>query len=169
MAELYQTEILEPLGLKDTGYSRTPDLPAPVLHAFSSDRGVYEEATYWNPSWTGESGPLYSTLADLHVWAQNFGKGRQLTPQSFAELIKRPDGAPPTAPYFASGFVVANGWYVQNPSFNGDSGAFGYLPAEDITLLVFTTEGEHQHSGQQAFLLFKKLVEQIAPKSPIPF
>ena len=168
MADLYEKEIFDRLALKSTGYSSSPDLPAPVLHAFSWDRGVYEDCTFWNPSWTGESGPLYSTLADLGVWARNFGKGSLLTPQSFAELIARPKGGGQD-PYFASGFVVANGWYVQNPSFNGYSGAFGYLPSRDLTIYVFTTQGDDPKSNSLAFPIFKKVVELLAPQSPINF
>jgi CubicO group peptidase (beta-lactamase class C family) len=167
MADLYQKEIFQPLGLTHTGYSNSPDLPPPLLHSFSSQRGVYEESTFWNPSWTGESGPLYSTLGDLRIWAQSFGKGSLLTPASFAQLTQKPKSAARPDLYFASGFVVANGWYVQNPGFNGYSGAFAYLPARDLTILVFTTQGENPKSDAQAFTILKKVAESLAPQSPI--
>jgi hypothetical protein len=57
-----QEKVLGPLGLTSTANSFTPDIPQPVLHAFSSERReslkipsgttFYEESTYWNPSWT---------------------------------------------------------------------------------------------------------------------
>lgn len=169
MQELYDEYIFQPLKLEHTGYSVTTDLPYPVLHAFSSDRGIYEDATFWNPSWTGDSGPLYSNLNDLGRWAREFGKGKLLKPDSFEELISRPEGINRPDLYFASGFVVANGWYLQNPSFNGYSGAFGYLPSKELTVIIYTTQSEDPKSDAQAFQIFKELVEMITPESKINF
>src|SRR5437773_12109497 len=56
MGELLRREITGPLGLRETDYSTTPDIQPPVLHAFDSERGLFEESTYWNPSWTSHSG-----------------------------------------------------------------------------------------------------------------
>lgn len=41
---LLQRDVLCPLGLRETRNSFTPDIPAPVLHAFPADRGTYEES-----------------------------------------------------------------------------------------------------------------------------
>ncbi|MBK8551581.1 MAG: beta-lactamase family protein [Ignavibacteria bacterium] len=169
MSELYSENIFSPLKLEHTGYSINPGLPAPVLHAFSSDRGIYEDATFWNPSWTGDSGPLYSTLSDLGKWARVFGKGDLLTPAYFDSLVSRPVSATRPDLYFASGFIVANGWYAQNPSFNGYSGAFGYLPSKDLTVIIYTTESDDPKSGAQAFNIFKEMVKMITPETTINF
>jgi len=168
MADLYQQEIFSTVPLAQTGYSTTPDLPSP-LHAFSSDRGVYEDATFWNPSWTGDSGPVYSTLADLRSWSKAFGQGQLLSPASLAELLRNPNSGPPSDTYFASGFIVNGGWYLQNPGFNGYSGAFAYLPAQDITLVLYSTAGENPNSDGQAFGILKKLAALVAPQNPITF
>ncbi|MBK8981604.1 MAG: beta-lactamase family protein [Ignavibacteria bacterium] len=169
MPELYEEYIFSPLNLQNTGYSVNQELPSPVLHAFSSDRGIYEDATYWNPSWTGDSGPLYSNLNDLIRFARAFGKGSLLTPASFERLVSRPEGAKNPDLYFASGFVVANGWYAQNPSFNGYSGAFGYLPEDDLTVIVFTTQSDDPKSDAQAFKILKEIVKIISPEKVINF
>ena len=169
MPELYQELILEPAGLQQTRYVRNAELPEPALHAYSSDRGVYEDCTYWDPTWTGDSGPLISTLADLAKWAPIHGKGQLLTPASQAHLVAKPDVAERDDLYFASGFIVANGWYCQNPSFNGYSGAYGYLPERDLTVIVYTTQGRDPASDRQAFTIFKALVSTLTPTRPIPF
>ncbi|WP_329112343.1 hypothetical protein [Streptomyces sp. NBC_01353] len=49
---LLEREVLGPLGLRESRNSFTPDIPTPVLHAFTAERGTYEESTFWNPSWT---------------------------------------------------------------------------------------------------------------------
>ncbi|HAY34359.1 MAG TPA: serine hydrolase domain-containing protein [Ignavibacteria bacterium] len=169
MQELYEEYIFHPLNLNNTGYCNNAELPSPVLHAYSSDRGIYEDATFWNPAWTGDSGPLYSNLSDLLKFARVFGKGSLLSPASFERLIRRPEGAKNPDLYFASGFIVANGWYAQNPSFNGYSGAFGYLPENDITVIVYSTESDDPKSGAQAFNILKELVKIISPDKVINF
>lgn len=169
MNQLYEENIFKPLGLKHTGYCINSDLPSPVLHAFSSDRGIYEDATFWNPSWTGDSGPLFSNLHDLCNWAKVFGKGKLLSPGSFKELTDRPEAAANPDLYFASGFLVSNGWYAQNPSFNGYSGAFGYLPSKELTIVVYTTQSENYKSEAQAFQIFKEIVKIVSPDNQINF
>lgn len=169
MQVLYDEYIFRPLGLQNTGYSINSELPFPVLHAYSSDRGIYEDVTYWNPSWTIDSGPIYSTLPELGIWARTFGSGKLLTPAYYDSLISRPPGAGNPEQYFASGFGVVNGWYIQNPSFNGYSGAFGYLPSEKITIIVFTTQTENPVSDKQAINLLKEISKIITPGSPVNF
>lgn len=165
--DLYQTEVLDPLDLTRTGYQTTPELPGPVLHAFSSDRAIYEDSTFWNPSWASDSGPLYSTLGDLGRWGPAFGQGRLLTPASFLQLTKRPSAAPPTGPYFATGFVVSNGWYFQNPNFNGYTGALGFNSALDMTIVVYATQPEDPKVVHPGFEMFQGLVEEFAPNHPL--
>lgn len=169
IAELYEEYIFRPLGLEHTGYSYTPELPSPVLHAYSKDRGVYEDATFWNPSWTGESGSLYSNLNDLGKWAYCFGKGKLLSKESFNELVSKPEPVTNNDLYFASGFVVANGWYLQNPDFNGYSGAFGFMPSEEYTVIIFTTISENTGNDKKAFYIFKEIVKMLTPESEINF
>jgi D-alanyl-D-alanine carboxypeptidase len=130
---------------------------------------VYEDVTFWNPSWAGESGPLFSNLDDLGKWGPAFGTGRLLSADSFQELIQRPDVAPKDGPYFATGFVVADGWYLQNPNINGYSGVMGYLPDRDLTLVVFASQSADPKVEHPAFEIFKELVLQLAPSHPINF
>lgn len=169
MSELYEENIFKPLGLENTGYSHSAELPFPVLHSYTSDRKVYEEATYWSPSWAGESGPLYSNLKDLAKWGPVFGKGKLLNENSFKILLNRFENTGKPDLYFASGFVFANGWYLQNPSMNGYSGGFGYFPAEDITMIVYSTETAETSSEHKAFNIFKELVKIVTPDSQINF
>ncbi len=169
MGELYQELIFEPAGLTQTHYMKDARLPDPALHAFSSDRGVYEDCTFWSPAWTGDSGPLTSTLADLAKWAPIHGQGKLLTPQSYTHLISRPDVPGQDSLYFASGFIVANGWFCQNPSFNGFSGGYAYLPASDLTVIVYTTQSADTSVDSRAFNVLKGLVAILTPERPINF
>lgn len=169
LGELFEENIFRPLGLSHTGWNTNADIPYPVLHAFSSDRGMYEDATFWSPSWTKDSGPMYSNLNDLAKFAPAFGKGSLLTTESFNELIRRPAGIANQGVYMASGFGVDNGWYFQNPSFNGYSGAFGYYPPKGITVIIFATESDPSAGSHQAFVIFKEIVKMVTPEAPVKF
>jgi len=52
MKELYDKNIFGPMGMKDTQFPVDQEIPSPVLHAFTMDRKIYEDCTYWNPFWT---------------------------------------------------------------------------------------------------------------------
>lgn len=167
MKQLYDEHIFAPLDLQHTGYSTSPELPAPVLHAFNMNDGEYVDVTYWNPSWTGESGPLYSTLGDLRKWAPILGMGELLSDESFSQLIAAPfEALEGSNLYFASGFVVNNGWYFQNPNFNGYSGGFAYHPELDLTIIVYLTYAEDASESLKGYDLMKIIAKEVAPEYP---
>ncbi len=139
MKELYDRNIFGPMGMKDTQFPVDQEIQSPALHAFTMDRKFYEDCTYWNPFWGSTPGLPTSNIHDLGKWGPILGTGRliswvhfqeQIAPTSVGKGKNRPDL------YFAFGFVVANGWIVQNPSINGYSGGFGYNLADGVTIVV---------------------------------
>ena len=170
--ELYEKNIFGPLCMKDTRFPVNQEIQEPVLHAFTSERGVYEDNTYWNPSWGSTPGLPTSNLHDVGKWGPILGTGRFISPAHFQEQTaptsvgkgkNRPDL------YFAYGFVVANGWLVQNPSINGYSGAFGYNLATGVTIVVEATKGKAATTDSSAFDIFRQVVSYVTPQSPINF
>ncbi|HEX8885087.1 MAG TPA: serine hydrolase domain-containing protein, partial [Noviherbaspirillum sp.] len=70
LAEVLRERILDPLRLRNTASSVRPDIPSPVLRAYTSERGSYEESTFWNPSWTLPAGAVMTTdITDLRLSA----------------------------------------------------------------------------------------------------
>jgi D-alanyl-D-alanine carboxypeptidase len=170
--ELYEQNIFGPLGMKDTQYPIDQEIQAPVLHAFTSERGFYEDCTYWNPAWGSTPGLPTSNLRDLGKWGPIFGTGRLISPAHFQQQIAPTSvGKGQNSPnlYFAYGFVVSNGWLVQNPSINGYSGAFGYNLATGVTIVVEATKSEKSTSDSSAFDIFRTVVSYVTPQSPINF
>lgn len=93
VASLLRKRILGPLGLRETAISRLPDIPAPALHAYSSDRGPYEDSTFWSPSWTLGSGTiLTATIHDVARSARAIGRGRLVSaaPPASSSRRRRP-------------------------------------------------------------------------------
>lgn len=76
----------------------TPQIPEPVLHAFSSERladlrvpsssPFYEESTFWNPSWTTAPGAVQITdITDMTTTMEVVGTGELLSKASFAAQV----------------------------------------------------------------------------------
>jgi len=172
MRELYDKNIFGPMGMKDTQFPVNQDVQSPVLHAFTMDRKIYEDCTYWNPFWGSTPGLPTSNIHDLGKWGPILGTGRLISRAHFQEQIaptsagkgkNRPDL------YFAYGFVFANSWLVQNPSINGYSGAFGYNLANGVTIVVESTKTEKATTDASAFDILREVVKYVTPATPINF
>lgn len=110
-------------------------MPRPVLHAFSSERGIYEESTFWNPSWTIAPGAvLTSNVCDMARSAEAIGSGELISRRAYRTLLDPgtvgKGGPIETCPatvcraqteesHYGLGMVVRNGWVFQNPLFSG--------------------------------------------------
>jgi CubicO group peptidase (beta-lactamase class C family) len=169
---LMQENIFDPLGLENTTGADTAVIPAPVLHAFSSERreqlriapGVrfYEESTYWDPSWTLAAGAVQTTnIVDMTTTAIAIGEGTLLSPESHAAQIA-PDllgfgspleGCPNCHKLdekynYGLGVVLHGPWILQNPLFGGYSAVEAYLPEKKIAIAVANTYGEGSFDEQ---------------------
>jgi CubicO group peptidase (beta-lactamase class C family) len=158
--------VLRPLGLKNTVASIKPPIPLPALHAYSGERGpffhippkdhFFEDATYWNPSWTLAHGAIETTdIADMTRTAIGIGGGRLLSRRSYRAQINPHIGFGKPAPktcercmtlnkYYGYGIgMVTNGtrgqWLLQNPLFAGEAAIESYLPARKVSLAIAMT------------------------------
>lgn len=167
VAELIRTGVLEPLGMRETRSDSTPFIPPPVLHAFSSDRGRYEDSTDWNPSWTiAEGAIMTSTVPDVMHSAAAIATGRLVSPEAFAQFLEPRTASFPqmsTERYYGLGILVSNGWVMQNPSFFGYSGLMAYLPSKKIAIAVTTTLGPASPEGNTSEQLFRRIAQDLAP------
>ncbi|WP_152627929.1 serine hydrolase domain-containing protein [Streptacidiphilus neutrinimicus] len=151
---LLEQRIYRPLGLRATSNGYTPEIPTPVLHAFTSARGTYEESTFWNPSWTTAPGAVITQdVCDLARSGEGIGSGRTLTRQGYRTLLnpgtiglgKKTTRCPLCFPqtraaHFGMSVIVVNGWIIQNPSFLGYAAIMAYLPARHLTIAVSATD-----------------------------
>jgi D-alanyl-D-alanine carboxypeptidase len=87
LRELYQKNIFGPMGMKDTQFPTNQEIQSPVLHAFTMDRKVYEDCTYWNAAWGSTPGLPTSNIRDVGKWGPILGTGRLISPAHFKEQI----------------------------------------------------------------------------------
>lgn len=166
---LLRRRILGPLGLRHTQISSLPRIPEPVLHAYTSDRGPYEDSTYWSPSWTiAEDMIMTGTIADSVKSAKAIGTGKLISHRAARERV-----APVTARfppfsrrlYYGLGILVANGWQLQNPEMQGYTAISAYLPSRRIALALTTTKGKAAAATATNYseLLFSELTQYLTP------
>jgi CubicO group peptidase (beta-lactamase class C family) len=192
IADAIRQYVLEPMGLTQTGASSTPAIPKPVLHAFSSERremlgikpGVpfYEEATFWNPSWTTVEGAVETTdISDLSRSIEAVALGKLLSPaSSAAQVVPSLIGFGHAQPgcsacrentegfNYGLGVINAGPWISQTLGFAGASGAVGYLPEQKLTIAVEGTNGpgaydDKGNAGLGAVAVFRALADALAP------
>jgi D-alanyl-D-alanine carboxypeptidase len=173
VSKLIRERVLGPLGLDHTQVSRFPAMPGEALHAYVGERGVYEDSTFWSPSWTiGDGTVMASTMADVVKGARELGRGALVSAHADRERL-----APTTAAlkpfskhlYYGLGISVANGWEFQNPFLDGYTGIAAYLKAQDLTVGIVTTQlPESSANGKaNATVLFGRLAEYLSPAHPV--
>ncbi|MFJ3902356.1 serine hydrolase domain-containing protein [Streptomyces sp. NPDC090025] len=181
--ELVREQVTGPLGLDDTRSGRTPEIPRPALHAFTSDRGIYEESTFWNPSWTtGPGAVITSTVCDMARSAQGIGSGELISRRSYRTLLDPGTvglGVPTRkcpadiclkqtpAKHFGLGVIVANTWLLQNPSFSGYAAIQAYLPSKRLAIAVSTTKKADSPAGNNAETVARRIGALLAPEHPL--
>ncbi len=170
--KLMKERILIPFGMTQTAAPDTPQIPTPVLHSYTDERGYYEDATFWNPSWTLARGAVQtSTIRDTLAGFRAIGQGKGLNPTSFqAMLVPHTAGMKiwTTNRYYAQGVVVNNGWLTQAPRFGGLFGAAGYFPDKDIAIAIWSTQSvDSKIEGNIASAIFKQVIATLAPENPI--
>ncbi|WP_431677089.1 serine hydrolase domain-containing protein [Kitasatospora sp. KL5] len=180
---LLEERVMGPLGLKDTRNGFTPDIPTPVQHAFTAERGTYEESTFWDPSWTTAPGAVLTThICDLERSARAIGSGELLSRRSFRVQLDPGTvglgGGTPTCPpdvcllntearHFGLGVIVVNDWILQNPSFSGYAAIQAYLPHNRLSIAVSATKGPGSPDQNSAQVVAERISELLAPENPL--
>ncbi|MFE6839412.1 serine hydrolase domain-containing protein [Streptomyces sp. NPDC057705] len=167
LEEVMVQDVLKPLGLNHTAISSKADIPEPVLHSFDNERGVFEDATYWNPSWTLAPGAVMTgTLEDMAKSFAGIGEGKLLTPKSHkAQLTGVVKVKGDT--WFALGLPVQNTWIVQNPSFAGYAGTVAYLPSKKIAIATVATQGLGSTVQNASSDVLQAIAAHVAPEQPL--
>ncbi|MCT7660166.1 serine hydrolase domain-containing protein [Mycobacterium deserti] len=197
MAKLLSDKVLRPLGLTNTVDSLSAEIPAPALHAFTSERReylkipsgtpFYEESTFWDPSWAITHGAIQTTnIYDLEATAVGIGSGRLLSKDSYELMVSTAlrgktralPGCPTCAAMgegytYGLGVVISGNWLLQNPRMSGYAAVEAYLPSQKIAIAVVTTFAprafdDHGDYHNEAETLFRRIGAELAPDDAPP-
>lgn len=144
LGELLDERVFGPLDMSASQVMLTPQIVAPILHGYTTERGVFEDSTFWNPTAFLNSGNMNSTVTDVGKWVRALGTGELLSDTVFDEMM-----APSTAglgpltadKYFAFGTVHLGSWLFMNPAFGGYNGVALYDTESKTTIVVYATPG----------------------------
>ena len=181
--ELIRKRIVEPLGMRGTQSHQTAVIPEPVLHAYTKERGTYEESTFWNPSWTLAKGTVMVTdIHDLATSARAIGKGELVSEKSHKEQVgsslvglggptkKCPENvcAKQTSSFhYGLGTFIVGGWILQNPSFYGWGALQAYLPENDLAIAASASLDKEAKVGLNGGqMVFEEIAAELAPDYP---
>jgi CubicO group peptidase (beta-lactamase class C family) len=173
VTELIQSTFLDPLKMTQTKITKEPAIPEPALHAYTDERGVYEESTGWSPSWgLGDGLIMTSTARDMTTLIKAIGTGKFLSKESvsqqFEDISKGLRGAPTQIGYGLGIAVAGTDWVLQNPVFNGYAGIAAYERGQKISIVIDNTHGPKAAEGTSiASEIFKALAAYLAPNDPI--
>jgi len=197
MSKLLSDKVLQPLGLTNTVNSLTPEIPSPVLHAFSSERReflkipagtpFYEESTFWDPSWTITHGAIQTTnIFDMEATAVGIGSGKLLTADSYNKMVStnlrgkthKQDGCTTCDEMnnvytYGLGIVISGNWLVQNPLMSGYAALEAYLPSQKIAIAIAATYAPEAFDDKgnyrnEADTVFRKVAAELAPEDAPP-
>ncbi|MBW8636981.1 beta-lactamase family protein [Hoeflea sp. WL0058] len=149
--ELLQERILDRLDLKQTEIWTTAELPDPLLHAFTMERGVLEDSTYWSASWTSLTGSLNGDLSDLAKLMRALATGDTISEKGLEEMMAQTNvgkSRNTREHYFSLGMEIVPPWIKKTFAFGGYGGTAGYIASEDVTIAVVTTLGPHNEPGE---------------------
>ena len=162
---LVAERVVAPLGLDDIRFGLDAAMREPVLQAYTDERGVFENSTFWSPSWTSATGFFTSDMGDLLGLMRGLASGALLSPESHAAMLEPINvGEAFNKPgfHYAYGILVTEPWLLQAFSFGGYDGMAGYLADEDLTIAVVDTLGPGLESGP-AKAIFAEVRDAVAP------
>jgi D-alanyl-D-alanine carboxypeptidase len=181
--ELIRERVVEPLDMQGTQSHQTAVIPEPVLHAYTKERGTYEESTFWDPSWTLAKGSMMITdIYDLATSARAIGTGKLVSEKSHKEQVgpalvglggptkKCPENVcakqTPTF-HYGIGTYIVGGWILQPPSFYGWGALQAYLPSEDLAIAASATLDKEAKVGLNGGqMVFEEIATVLAPDHP---
>jgi len=173
--------IFTPLHLQQSMIPDSADIPAPVQHVFSRDRGFFGDSTFFNPSWAINSGTIVTTIGDVAVMQRAFGSGSLLSKTGLSEILAPTNvGTPPFTVH--QGFLFCSRrpgrQHVGSQSRVGRSRVgrpgsdviMAYLPESDLTIVVstaFSAASVPSAKGPGVKFL-QDAASYLAPRRPIP-
>ncbi len=166
--ELMASRIFEPLGMTGSSAHQDNAISPPFLHAYTSTRGVYEESTFWDPTW-GLNGGMNAPMVDLGRWLRALNTGALLDEADAEELL-----SPVTAGlgrmtderYFAYGSLVSGGWILGNPSLNGYQGFTAQQRDPSVTITVWSTAAPENTEESNASQTIAERIAAVVSDSP---
>lgn len=138
--------LLQPLGLRRTGFGDGSALIAGRVAGYTRDRLLIRNAPFISMTIPDSAGALVSTADELRTWITALMRGRVVGRASLLEMTSPASPADAASPSYKYGFGVYI-WKVRGATMightgqiNGFAAALGYLPERDVTIVVLAND-----------------------------
>lgn len=159
---LIASAILKPLGLNDTSFPTTPDMPDPYARGYFEDpkTGEVRDVTRSNPNVAWTAGAMISTLADMKTWVDEVAAGSLLKPATqAARLAAAP--IPGSSYRYGLGVLEVLGFVGHNGGILGYSTFMVHRPDDGATIVTATNLADNNGGGADA--LFADIARLLYP------
>ena len=166
--DLMAERIFEPLGMHDSSARQDNAISEPMMRAFSASRGVYEETTFWDPTW-GLNGGVNGSVADLGRWLRALNSGELLDPADAEESLSPVTaglGSATEQRHFTYGSLVDGDWILGNPSLNGYMGFTAQQRDPSITIVVWSTVAMGNPETSNASVTISQRIAELLSDTP---
>lgn len=166
LAQQLGAHVLGPLGLTETLYPVSTDIPEPFSHGYAllGDPGDYTDFTISNPTASAGSGAMISTIEDMRQWGVALATGALLTPAMQAErlaLVPTDGGIGPEYDGYGLGIGSLSGWLGHTGDYLGYQSLVMHDPVFDQTVVILTNLLTGDHVPTEIF-------REMAPLLVIP-
>lgn len=144
IADVYQENILGPLGMTQTSFPGSSNaLPDPHLMGSTTQGNpdnTIKDATDWSPTYAFTAGEMISTLDDLHKWGVALGTGEGILSADMQKmrLDSVPNDIPGNSPTrsYGIGIGLTNGWLGHTGEIPGYNTVLQYNPETQTTVAI---------------------------------
>ncbi|MFI6218843.1 serine hydrolase domain-containing protein [Nocardia brasiliensis] len=160
-------ELIGAYGLHETGYPNDAVMPAPASHGYAYSGDVRTDVTMrTSPAVWGAAASVVSSVTDLASYAQSFGRGRLLRPESFEAQTSFVEGTSFGSTFeYGLGLMRAGSWLGHTGSVLGYTAITMYLPQRRVSVAI--TVNQNTFPGRQLYvdatLIWADIVDELYP------
>jgi D-alanyl-D-alanine carboxypeptidase len=160
--------LIEPFGLTHTTYPQTEAMPDPWARGYGLDaHRNWEDVSNTVPvQFMGAAGEMISDMADIKRWIKLYATAKTGGPPSYTpdSECKRVVGNKK----FGLAINCTVGWYGYTGGLPGYNTADYYFPANDVTIVAWTTYQAAEPPEGVATVIFRDIARIMTP-SNVPF
>jgi D-alanyl-D-alanine carboxypeptidase len=146
LPHVVKQQVLDPLGLTQTSYPTTAEIPGPYSRGyFYRPNFGLRDVTASNPAFAGGAGAMISTLADLKVWAHALATGTLLKPATQALRLRTRAlvTTPKVTLGYGMGITNINGFLGHDGAIVGYGSLVLYLPRRRATIVLLGNSNDN--------------------------
>ena len=163
-----QQEILDPLGMNNTGFEITPLVETNMAFPYGNNE---QRMAFSKIGWAVPAGGMYSTIGDLTKLGMMFTQPNNQSifkPSTVRQMSLPVDVAPDGSTLWGSPFemFLSNGFLVRGKVGNIDSydAYFSFVPQLELGInVMISTRTFDKTSGMSAFAIGRKAYDMILP------